>query len=228
MVVVSSTHPALPVARNLIALDWIASGRLREDSFGDPEFYCGFQPTPFDGADARLKKVAVLNKLLKNHPRGKLFFETLKKSVFYIAFAIALGSTLFSYHLEQLMDFAHKAATSRSQAAVFRALYNMLQVGFPTNALQLAVDTSVAMASRNPGCLPHVVDFLKYSSPSERLSRFVILKLVDAFDEMEAPSLEPYVEHLVAFFVEASTQPYEFCQPRVCLFHRGLSNHTKI
>ena len=64
------TQPGLSVARNLIALDWLAKAqRLNEDCFQIEQF----EPTPFDGADARLKKIILLNKILRGHPQGILF-----------------------------------------------------------------------------------------------------------------------------------------------------------
>lgn len=116
------------------------------------------------------------------------------------------------------MAFAHKTKTSRSLAAVFRVLHNMLEVQLPANAMQIAVDSSIKMASLNPACLPHVVDFLKCTRQGERLSRSIILKIIDTYDEMDASAIEPHIEHLIAFYAEASTQPYEFCQPRVRIF----------
>lgn len=67
------------MARNLIALDWIAIGKLKEGCFDGLEFQHFFQPTPFDGADARLKKVAVLSKTLCHNPQGILF--SLRQSI---------------------------------------------------------------------------------------------------------------------------------------------------
>ena len=57
------THPALPVGRNLIALDWLTSSlRLKNDAVNITRF----EPTYFDGADARLKKIIFLSKILFN------------------------------------------------------------------------------------------------------------------------------------------------------------------
>lgn len=55
----SSTHPALPVGSNLIALDWLASSVHINDKLVEVN---RFEPTYFDGADVRLKKILFLSK----------------------------------------------------------------------------------------------------------------------------------------------------------------------
>lgn len=61
------THPAMPVGRNLVSLDWLASSlHLKKDGFEIRQF----EPSDFDGADARLKKLLLLNKALYNQSLG--------------------------------------------------------------------------------------------------------------------------------------------------------------
>ncbi len=91
----------------------------------------------------------------------------------------------------------------------------MIYLGFPKNATQIAIDSVVRMGFDNPGSLPHVIDFLKHTNQTEHLSQPIILKLIDSYDEMPGQLIEPHIEHLVNFFIEASFQPYGFCQPRV-------------
>ena len=57
----------MSVARNLITLDWLTSVNRLQDNCLD---HVQFEPTPFDGADAQLMKVMLLNKLLRHHLRG--------------------------------------------------------------------------------------------------------------------------------------------------------------
>jgi len=189
------TQPGLSVARNLIALDWLAKAqRLNEDCFQIEQF----EPTPFDGADARLKKIILLNKILRGHPQGM---------------------SIFRGHLDQLINNAIKTGTSRSIAAVFRVMHNMLETDYPASSTQIALDCTVEMATRYPPCLPHVVDFLKFvgGAKLERLSPEIFLNLIDAYDDMDTIDIEAHVEYLIPFFIEASSHQYEFCQPRVIL-----------
>ena len=127
--------------------------------------------------------------------------------------------SIFRSHLDQLINYAIKTGTSRSIAAVFRVMRNMLETDYPTSSTQIALDCTVDLATRYPPCLPHVVDFLKFISGTklERLSHEICLSLIDAYDDMNAVDVETHVEYLIPFFMEASTHHYEFCQPRVRL-----------
>ena len=124
---------------------------------------------------------------------------------------------IFRRHLDELMSYGIKSGTSRSIAAVFRVMRNMLETDYPPNSTQIAVEISVEMATRYLPCLPHVVDFLRYADGAklERLSHEIILNLIDVYDDMETPDIESHVEYLIPFFIEASCHHYEFCQPRV-------------
>ncbi len=116
------------------------------------------------------------------------------------------------------MAFALKSGTSRSFAAVFRLMRNMLESRFPTNAIQIVLLHTVGLGSRHPDSLPHIVDFLKHvgSNQPEQLSEAITLGLVDAFDETDTTLfLTPHMEHLIQFFTESTLYQYEFCQPRV-------------
>lgn len=74
------TQPGLSVARNLITLDWLATAqRLNENCLQAKQF----EPTPYDGADARLKKIILLNKVLRGHPQGTLFKVIIYVFIFY-------------------------------------------------------------------------------------------------------------------------------------------------
>lgn len=69
-VFLSSTHPALPVGRNLIALDWLAScSNLKISALELSQF----EPSYFDGADARLKKLLFLSNVLLQESLGSAF-----------------------------------------------------------------------------------------------------------------------------------------------------------
>ncbi|XP_032778780.2 uncharacterized protein LOC116917422 isoform X3 [Daphnia magna] len=189
------THPAMPVGRNLVSLDWLASSlHLKKDGFEIRQF----EPSDFDGADARLKKLLLLNKALYN--------QSLDPAPFY-------------QHFENLIAFAVKNGNSRAFAAVFRVMRDMLESKFPANAAQIVLHSTVALGARHPACLPHIIDFLKHfgSNQPEQLPDAIILGLVDAFDEVETSTVMPHMEHLIQFFMEASLYRYEFCQPRMIL-----------
>lgn len=68
-VLISSIHPALPVGRNLIALDWLASSSSFKSQLTRAE---SFEPTFFDGADARLKKIILLSYITSQQSGGPL------------------------------------------------------------------------------------------------------------------------------------------------------------
>ena len=125
--------------------------------------------------------------------------------------------SIFRGHLDQLINNAIKTGTSRSIAAVFRVMHNMLETDYPASSTQIALDCTVEMATRYPPCLPHVVDFLKFvgGAKLERLSPEIFLNLIDAYDDMDTIDIEAHVEYLIPFFIEASSHQYEFCQPRV-------------
>lgn len=111
-----------------------------------------------------------------------------------------------------------KNGTSRSFAAVFRVMRNILESRFPINAIQIVLLNTVGLGARHPVCLPHIVDFLKHvgSNQPEQLSEAITLGLVDAFDETDTTLfLMPHMEHLIQFFTESTLYQYEFCQPRV-------------
>lgn len=129
--------------------------------------------------------------------------------------------SIFRNHLDQLINYAIKTGTSRSIAAVFRVMRNMLETDYPASSLQIAVDCTVGMATRYPPCLPHIVDFLKFtcSAKLERLSHDIFLNLIDAYDDMDTTDVEAHIEYLIPFFIEASSHHYEFCQPRVRKIH---------
>lgn len=58
----------MPVGRNLIALDWLAASSLllKSEAIDIKQF----QPTDFDGADARLKKLIFLSKAMLHQSLG--------------------------------------------------------------------------------------------------------------------------------------------------------------
>lgn len=59
----------MPVGHNLISLDWLAASlHLNKNAFEIRQF----EPTDFDGADVRLKKLLLLNKALSNQSLGLL------------------------------------------------------------------------------------------------------------------------------------------------------------
>ncbi|KAI9565009.1 hypothetical protein GHT06_008751 [Daphnia sinensis] len=189
------THPAMPVGRNLISLDLLGSSlHLKKDGFEIQQF----EPNDFDGADARLKKLLLLNKALYNQ---------------------SLDSAPFYQHFENLIAFAVKNGSSRALASVFRVMRDMLESKFPTNAAQIVLHSTVALGARHPACLPHIIDFLKHfgSNHHGQLPDAIILGLVDAFDELENSTVMPHVEQLIQFFMEATLYRYEFCQPRMIL-----------
>ncbi|XP_059351271.1 uncharacterized protein LOC130691362 isoform X2 [Daphnia carinata] len=189
------THPAMPVGRNLISLDWLASSlHLKKSRFEIRQF----EPNDFDGADARLKKLLLMNKALYNQ---------------------SLDPTLFYQHFENLIAFAIKNGTSRALASVFRVMRDMLESNFPTNAAQIVLHSTVALGARHPACLPHIIDFLKHFGANQpgQLPDAITLGLVDAFDDMEISIVMPHMEHLIQFFMEATLYRYEFCQPRMIL-----------
>ena len=209
-----STHPALPIGRNLIALDWLAaSSFLKNEAIEIKQFY----PTEFDGADARLKKLIFLSKVMFHQSIGlqqilEILFFILKELFFVDPISLCL-------HFEQLVSFAVKSGTSRSFVAVFRTMRNMLASKFPRNAIQIVLLNTVGLGSRHPVCLPHIVDFLKNvgSNQPEQLSEAITLGLIDAFDEMDnILFIMPHMGHLIQFFTESTLYQYEFCQPRVC------------
>ena len=117
------------------------------------------------------------------------------------------------------MRFAVKSGTSRSFAAVFRTMRNMLESRFPTNAIQIVSLNTVDLGARHPVCLPHIIDFLKHigSNQPEKLPEAITLGVIDAFDEMDITIfIMSHMGHLIQFFTESTLYQYEFCQPRVC------------
>ena len=197
---------ALPVARHLIALDWLAEcaqhvEQGRDDSI--QEWYhrleC-LEPTPFDGADSRLKKMILVDRLLDKN------------------------SSVIPPMLEQLMNYAIHIGTSRSMAAVYRLLSHALIVNSSNFSPAMIVDCCVTMATRCPQNLPHLVDFLKWirSSRFDDLARHLIVQVIDAFDDLDPRIIQNHLTHLTAFFIEASTIDYEFCQPRVRFPHFSI------
>ncbi|EFX65242.1 hypothetical protein DAPPUDRAFT_264985 [Daphnia pulex] len=143
----------------------------------------------------------------------------------------SLDSTPLCLHFEQLVAFAVKNGTSRSFAAVFRVMRNILESRFPINAIQIVLLNTVGLGARHPVCLPHIVDFLKHvgSNQPEQFSEAITLGLVDAFDETDTTLfLMPHMEHLIQFFTESTLYQYEFCQPRMILriIRRGLEENN--
>ena len=128
-----------------------------------------------------------------------------------------LGRLLFNGHFHKHINYVMKSATSRSTASIFRVLCSILASDFSTNSRQLAVESSVALATRQLVCLAHVIDFLRYLH-DERMPELgddIVLGIVDAFDELQPETMENYVSNVIAFFSEACIRLYQFCQPRV-------------
>ena len=120
-------------------------------------------------------------------------------------------------HLEKLIVFGIKSATSRSFAAVFRVMRHMVAALLPSEPITIVVSYTVKLGTRHPACLPHIVDFLKHlgTHRPDQSSKIISLGLVDAFDDVDSKNIAPHLEQLIEFFTESTSYPYEFCQPRV-------------
>lgn len=127
---------------------------------------------------------------------------------------------------EQLIRYCLKNPSARAFSAVFRVFRVKLWLAqekkesFPS----FVVSHIVSLANRHSSCLPHIVDFVRHLNETswKEHSGIIILKLMDSCDELPICCTKVSFENLLLLFAEASTQRYQFCQPRVLLYFRYI------